>query len=421
MNNKFSKILICLITMLIGLTACEKDKYFIIEETQESKGKISFSKMLIKLENQETEVKASLDVATFYVEILKNEEVIEAGYYKDLSEVFTLAPGDYTVRVTSEKESPVAAWENPWYKGEETVTVKANEITEVATIVCKRANVHVTIIFDENLKEVMSADAKVNVLVGENGSLDFYRDETRSGYFAYVAGSNTLVAVFSGLIEGVEENSSRSYVDVEPGKHYKITYTLHSAGGELPDEIGTIFPGLMVDAKVESDGISYNVDDTDAYLDDNLRPSQDNGKDPVEPDKNLPTLETTSDSDAEFGKNNIVDGFSIVKIHALSEAEGGFSKFMVTINSELLNPDELKEVGLSQNLDLINPGTNRQGLIDLGLLTEGQEVKGSKEQTLDISGFMKLLVLLGSGSHDFVITIGDANGDVTKTLTLVIR
>ena len=59
-------------------------------------------------------------------------------------------------------------------------------------------------------------------------------------------------------------------------------------------------------------------------------------------------------------------------------------------------------------------------MLNLGLPVEDQ-VAGQKDLLLDISQFMGLLGMLGSGSHDFQLTVGDANGTTTKTLTIVIQ
>ena len=50
------------------------------------------------------------------------------------------------------------------------------------------------------------------------------------------------------------------------------------------------------------------------------------------------------------------------------------------------------------------------------------DVKGRTDKIeIKITGFMGMLTMLGPGSHDFVITVGDANGQTSKTLTLVIK
>ena len=50
------------------------------------------------------------------------------------------------------------------------------------------------------------------------------------------------------------------------------------------------------------------------------------------------------------------------------------------------------------------------------------DVKGRTDNIeIKITGFMGMLSILGPSSHDFVITVGDANGRTVKTLTLVIK
>ena len=98
-----------------------------------------------------------------------------------------------------------------------------------------------------------------------------------------------------------------------------------------------------------------------------------------------------------------------------SFAEGGFTKFECKIDSNTL---DVTQVGLSNPLDLINPGSDEDALIGLGLLKEGQVVKGSKEMKFDLTTFLSTISALGPGLHNFELTVADANGETTKTLIL---
>ncbi len=100
-----------------------------------------------------------------------------------------------------------------------------------------------------------------------------------------------------------------------------------------------------------------------------------------------------------------------------SEAPDGISAFTVDIKSDTLTPDVLEDVNLSDHLDLINPGDMAEDLQNLGFPV-GNEVKGAKSLTFDISGFGGLLGMLGAGEHEFKLTITDANGTTVKTLRL---
>ena len=98
----------------------------------------------------------------------------------------------------------------------------------------------------------------------------------------------------------------------------------------------------------------------------------------------------------------------------------GFKVFKVKIDSSVLDPDELSGVGLAQDIDLINPGTMVNALRALGFLPKDKEnLEDETNVTFDISKFLGTLYGLYSTSDicKFIITVGDSNGEVTKTLT----
>ena len=108
----------------------------------------------------------------------------------------------------------------------------------------------------------------------------------------------------------------------------------------------------------------------------------------------------------------------------------GFTKLEVDIISDVLTDEELSTVNLGSHLDLINPKPNQIAVLqNLGFLDASineETLLGGTEKTFEISGFMALLRTLyvsngaPSGNCDFEITVGDANGEVTKTLMLYI-
>lgn len=95
-------------------------------------------------------------------------------------------------------------------------------------------------------------------------------------------------------------------------------------------------------------------------------------------------------------------------------SETGLTEFKIHIDSETLTPEELAGVGLSSDLDLINPGDLSATLSNLGFPV-GETVNGQTEVPFDITGFVPMLMVL-KGSHKFVMTISDANGTVNETL-----
>lgn len=296
--------------------------------------------------------------------------------------------------------------------------ISKDDIIEVETIVCKLANVRVTIKYDEALIAKMGSDCKVNVLVGNKGSLDFVSTETRSGYFRYIPGSTTLVATFSGTVDGnSESNNILTKTDVAPGNHYIITYTLKGITGNIPDIEGGINPGINVDSAIKTVNLTIDISSSDDYIDDTDRPGENGGDDP-EPNPSTPTVSV--DEPLNINNKNVVKDGDQVIIRASSNSNNGFTEFKVRIVSEILDPATLQSVGLASVLDLINPGEFEEKLNDLGFPTK-DNVKGKKSFQADISPFIGMLSILGPGEHGFELTVSDANGKTVKTLTLVIE
>lgn len=405
--------------VLLLTVSCSKENPF---GDGTSTGTLSLSKMILKITNDESVKTVSgrktVDAGNFIVDILRDGEVVESYTYSEMPGVIELKTGTYTACAHS-PENPAAAWDSPYYYGEsEEFTIREDEITEAGTIECKFANVKVTILYTDELKEVMGSDCKVNVVVGESGSLDFTKTETRSGYFAYVQGSNTLVATFTGTVDGVSEENSRIHTDVAAGTHYKITYSLHKPGPS-DDTEGQVVPGLTVDARIETVDMNINYDPDEDHPEDDQRPNEGNqdneggGNEGGETSENAPQI--VAEAPITFDATNEVTSTSNVVINVSSSSDAGITQFEVVIDSSTLTKELLEDVKLTDHLDLVNPGQYEAALKGLGLPVN---VGGQKNVTFDISSFMPMLAIYGDNTHKFILTVGDANGTTTKTLVL---
>lgn len=419
--KKYINILLGVIAVLV-VTSCSKESLFGDPSTIGT-GRFYSSALDISLanENGPRDVhgrrvpKAAPAVNDFTVEFFRNGEETprESFKYSEMPEVITLPAGDYVVRA-SYGDNPSASWEAPYYKGETTFTLVPDDIVDdVEPIVCRFCNVRVSITFDSALMEAMSSDSKVTVKVGESGYLDFTAaDMERSGYFAYVEDSHTLAATFTGSIGGAPSSETKVYDNVQPGSHYKITFRLHDAGDEDPGDINV--GGITVDASVITDDMNVDVESGESNIEDDLRPKEDEEPiTPPDPGKEAPSI--TAQAPLDIDKVNDVREKDTVILNVESFADGGITGFVVVIDSPILTPDELESVGLSDRLDLVNPGQYEQQLLHLGLPVN---VGGKSEVKFDISGFIGLLNLLGEGSHNFIVTVSDANGTTTRTLRL---
>ena len=418
------------VLLTAGLASCSKENPFGGEDS-EAMGKVLKSALSVELKNTEG-IAAGTRAATpnandFTVDFIAdgNETPYVSYLYSEMPEVVDLPAGAFTA-VAHYGDNKTAAWEEPYFKGETKFIVVADQITEVADpIVASLSNVRVSIIFDPSLKAVMSSDSKVNVKVGDEGSLDFTdADADRSGYFAYVDDSMSLTATFRGVVEGVEVVENKGYDNVAPGNHYRTTFKMHSFDTGDP---GDINGNVVVDAEVEVVDMNVDLDPEDKPIIDDMRPveGEPENPDPENPDTpnppaaNAPKAEVVAAPDGKVAidlnaVNEITDNlYCAWKV--VSAAPGGFTTFKVDIISDTLTPSELEGVNLTDKLDLIDPGQYEAALAGLGFPVK---IGGQSEAEFNISDFLPLLSGLGEGNHEFKLTVSDANGTSVISIKL---
>lgn len=416
------------IFLFIALTAilgsCSKEEPF-----GDDTGTLRTTGLKVSIMNSDkTKAATTPDVNDFTVQILKDgtEDIVRSFRYGDMPEVVELPVGTYYARAFY-GENPAAAFEAPYYKGEteSPFSIKADEITELADpIVCKFANIKVTVYFDQALSAAMSADSKVVVNAGETGSsLEFTKAmEGTAGYFAYVDNSQTLTATFIGLVEDYQTTESKTYADVKPGNHYKITFKLHQADPDKGD--GDL--DLKVDATVITEDINVPIDPDDETIEDDMRPKEDDGDDQGGGDDKPTGPEIKAEPPVDLDKVNDVTADGLHCVLNITSTTG-ITGFVVDINSDKLTPAELGSIGLSDHLDLINPVKPASGdqpetdmtetLQGLGFPVKDQ-IENQKSVKFDITGFMGMLSMLGAGNHEFILKVSDSTGTTTKTLKL---
>lgn len=358
--------------------------------------------------------RADVNINDFNVIFTKVGDSAPFATYKfgEMPDPVVLPQGEYTCTATL-GENRNAAWNSPYFLGtSESFEIKANEITSyIDPIECKLENVKVSIKYDPQLKSAVSADSYVEVKLGKSESLKFSADEIENvipGYFKHNE-ETTLVATFYGNVDGVQAVETKSYVGVQKGYHYKITFKKHSGAG---DPTGTIESDVMVDASVIVTDVATNIDmPEDELLSDDERPKEDGGGE--DPQQQAPTITAK----APVNIDAVNDGNSlqscIIDIHSYSAA--GITAFTCDIDSPTLTQDELADVGLDSHLDLVNPGSLEEPLISLGFAVN---VGGRKDVQFDLTGFLPLLQTLGSSEHHFILTVTDAYGTTVKTLKI---
>ena len=434
-----------ILALAAGLASCSTEAPF-SEEKFNGEGRLLTSAIDVELKTEENLVRAAsteLDVNDFTVEFLSTGDLdtpVKSFRYGEMPEVVTLPVGDYVARAyyggNYGAEGSTAAFSAPYYEGKSVqFSIEENKITDnIGTVECSLANVKVTILFDENLVKVMGEDSKVIVKVGEKGSLSFTKNTDESGYFHYDEGSNTIAAEFSGIVDGDETKESKSYNNVQPGNHYRITFKLHSID---PNEPGEINPGaegeeIKIDATVQLEDLTgeggTNIEDPseeDIYMEDDRYPSEDDpepgpddpGNNPDNPGEG-PTI--TAEAPINLDEWNDVDENlkCVLNVHS----DTGVTGFSVEIDSPKLTNEVLTGVGLSNKFDLITCLTAEgvdveEGLSGLNLPVRSQ-VKDQNDIRFDITEFMPLLGIYGAADHKFILTVTDAGGKTVIVLKL---
>lgn len=373
--------------------------------------------------------RAGVDTSNFIVTVV-DADGKEAGTwtYSQMPEIITLPVGTgYQVNVISHNQEK-AAWEAPYFTGSSAkFDIKDSQITEIGTVTCRLANIKVSIRFTEALKAAMGDDCKVTVVANDEGRLEFTKNETRSGYFQALEGSSTLVATFTGTVNGNFETIVRPFTDVEAGQHRIITYGIQTGGSHIPDETGYVDPssGITIDDSVIDETIEGNVNPGDEDVIGGDRPGKEDPENPDEPTPDKPTPDEPSDDvikvtsstiDLE-AENTPQDG---VEYKVKIDTENPMTHLIVEIISESLSDEMLRGVGLAAKFDLADPQDLKEALSGSFGFPVEDEVVGQTSVVFDITNFVPLLNIYKGELHQFKLTIDDNAGN-EKIVTLKFR
>lgn len=384
--------------------------------------------------------RSSIDLSPFLVDVVRTSDNanVASWTYATMPQLPTFAVGSYEVQVRS-RVLKDAEWSAPYYLGSQTFDIRNGEVTDVGPIVCKLANVRVTIDYGPKLLEATGGEGFTITVTSTPGVyLQYTGKETRSGYFAYT-GQTTMVARFQGRVNGVDEDFSHVLENIAPGQHRKLTFRLNYNPNTPDDEVGTVDgQGIVVSCSTKTVSVDGNVIQEEDIQESGDRPNQEEKPKPEDPDPqpgdenkitftsetlandNGNVLNDTPNNAADFG-----EGKKEAKIHIHSEAP--IASFKVKINSETLTKDVLSGVGLAPEFDLADPivktddGEKKdltEGLKGLKFPV-GDEVKGATDLDFDITQFVPLTMIYGAANHRFILTVTDNAGN-SKTLTLLI-
>ena len=411
--------IIAFLVAVVGLSSCGENWEPALTKT----GEVSLKSMGVNVLTGETEThsRAEIDLNPYLVKIYDEQNaLVEQWTYGTMPELFSLPVGHYRVDVASH-EVQKAEWDKPYYLGSKEFDIENSKITEIGTVTCKFSNLRVSIKFSDDLAAAMGSDVEVTVVANDEGELVFKGDETRSGYFAVVEGSNTLAATFKGTVNGHMENLHRVYTSIEAGQHIIITFSLKTNPNEPDAETGQIDPttGITIEHSVidENKNGSVNPGEDNEKEPDNGRPDEEFPDNPnpnpnpdPNPDPNPGTEDAiTFESSLTFGTPMEAvagtDGKIIIK------APAGIKNLIVTINST--NDDFAETVAVLSGVDLTNPGDTAGPVFQSFGIVTGDQVLNQTEVPFDITQFIPLLGGF-PGTHTFGIDVTDNDGNNAK-------
>ena len=216
-----SKILsiIASAAMLVSVASCDNYEPKIVGGGE---GKLDTSSLSVEVSNAEKIVnegsatkkglsRAVTDLSDYLVIVTDAQgNEVKRWTYATMPELPTFPAGTYNINVLSREEPTSAEWDAPFFKGSTSFTIVADEVTDNVKVVCKLANIRVTVKFTDELVAASAGDIKVTVRSEGEQNLTFTPSETRSGYFAAVDGLETFPGYGSEHRGEVYQGSYRS-------------------------------------------------------------------------------------------------------------------------------------------------------------------------------------------------------------------
>ncbi|MDE6628951.1 MAG: DUF4493 domain-containing protein, partial [Muribaculaceae bacterium] len=283
MKSKFLSFA-ALAAILTGFSSCSDDTWTPDVENGDGEGKLNTESLVASVVNGEQIIndtkapksRAVTDLSGYIVTVTDaNNQEVANWTYSSMPSMPVFKVGTYKIGVRSHNVSG-AAWDEPYFFGEQSFTIVKDQVTDVDVVTCRLANIRVSVNFDASLLAAAGSDVKVTVTSSAANSLDFTPGETRSGYFAAEEGLKTLEVHFTGTVSGNAEDFTKVLSDVAAGQHRIVTFALKSNPALPPDEVGTIVEGEGINVSTDVESVDLTSDS--AFSEDNLgdddRPGQ---------------------------------------------------------------------------------------------------------------------------------------------------
>lgn len=402
------------LTALLTLGACNKDKVNYVDPNDSANDNVGYlvvggmeASVLEDTENISSPASTraeGVDINTFDVVITNksDQEVASFKYGERPSEPIALEAGVYTVAMSSAKMEG-AAWETPVFAGEKEVIITRKQTTEVKDLVCKLANIKVTVAYSADLAEQLDADYTKMTVELEKSGLEYAFAETRAGYFAPVAAENTLKLTFNCRYKGETKDitMTNEIKGVKAAQWRKINVVVQHAAD------GTATIGIVCDTWTYDEEITF---DTSASLMEETIPDDTDapvivweGHDLSQP------FELTDDMfDAE--------GNFTSSINLDITAKAAIKSLVVKVSSDNADFTEAYSEIMALEEDLCAPTASNAILKMMGYPTDAKDATTVRIKLASQADMLKSY----EGTHSYEITVTDVNGAST-TITLNIQ
>lgn len=401
------------LTALLTLGACKKDKVDYIDPNDSAKDNVGYllvggmeASILEDTENISSPAATradGLDINTFDVVITNQagDEMAAFKYGERPSEPIALEGGVYKIAMSSAKMEG-AAWETPVYAGEKEVIITRKQTTEVSDLVCKLANIKVTVAYSADLAEQLDENYTKMTVELENSGLEYAFSETRAGYFAPVAADNTLKLTFNCRYKGETKDitMTNEIKGVKAAQWRKINVVVQHAAD------GTATIGIVCDTWTYDEEVTF---DTSASLMEEIIPDDTDapvivweGHDLTQP---FELTDDMFDAEGNFTSSINIDVTAKAAIKSLVVKVSSDNADFTAAYAEIMALEE----------DLCAPTASNTILKMMGYPTDAKDAITTRIK------FALQAELLKSyeGTHSYEITVTDINGaHTTATLTV---
>lgn len=448
------KSLIGLLSLIIGLSSCEmRDELWGKGEVGPNDGVleldlsslyngVKISRATDAVDNGTTtgnfnEEDINIDNYTLVVTKTDTQEEVEKGLVSDLKNeegkvLIPLSEGDYSVKAYNYEGENVTVSERPFFKGEQTFSVKKGVSTGV-DLSCKLACVEVELGVTESFTASFKDDYTVTVDNGEGATQVFTKDNLDKKYYFktpdqqdHLSAAIKATSIEDNFIEleatiQKPADAEGGHANLADGDSFVINLTEDGATDSY------IKLGLEVDLTFTEVGETIEIPVENIIYDGPDVPEGGEDTDPEEPEGGNTLTVTGVPETYNLSLAELMESGEMPTIKVDMASENGIKSLIVSIESDNeVFPVLLAGMDLDKPFDLCNledrPEAKTQ-LESLPLITEetyNQLHSGTlTEYTFDVTSLVALLPGQGlMGCHKFTLTISDGNETKEGTLTV---